>query len=175
MRYGIMLIALAGVLALATGQQMWAQTPADAPPTVEKPAGDTPKAAPGTPGDGDTTKEPSTQKKTPAPKGGLKSMTPLLIMVGGFILLYMWMGRGRKKRQRKRREMLEAIKKGDKVTTIGGIIGTAIEVRDDEVTVKVDETGNVRMKFTRWAIRGVGEIAKAEDQERAQREGPSSS
>ena len=58
--------------------------------------------------------------------------------------------------------MLNELKKGDKITTIGGIVGTVIEVRDDEVTVKVDETNNIRMKFARWAIRGVGATAKSE-------------
>jgi preprotein translocase subunit YajC len=86
-------------------------------------------------------------------------------MVGGFILLYVWMGRSRRKQESKRKEMLAALKKGDKVTSIGGIVGTVIEVREDEITVKVDETNNVRMKFARWAIRGVGEAAKTQGPE----------
>ena len=65
--------------------------------------------------------------------------------------------------------MLSSLKKGDKITSIGGIVGTVIEVRDDEVTVKVDETGNVRMKFARWAIRGVGDAARAEDPNQAEK------
>jgi preprotein translocase subunit YajC len=58
--------------------------------------------------------------------------------------------------------MLSSLRKGDKITTIGGVVGTVMEVRDDEITVKVDESGNVRMKFARWAIRGVGDLAKVE-------------
>lgn len=88
-----------------------------------------------------------------------------LIMVGVFVLMYVWMGRGKKKRETQRREMLASLKKGDKVTSIGGIVGTAIEVREDEVIVKVDENNNVRMRFARWAIRGVGEQAKKESPE----------
>ena len=93
----------------------------------------------------------------------------MFIMIGGFLLLWFWMGRGRKKEQQKRKQMLEAIKKGDKVTSIGGIIGTVVDVRDDEVTVKVDESGNVRMRFARWAIRGVGDAAKAEKPDDAEK------
>jgi preprotein translocase subunit YajC len=89
----------------------------------------------------------------------------LFIMIGGFILLYVWMGRSRRKQEAKRKAMLANLKKGDKVTSIGGIIGTVIEVREDEVTVKVDETNNVRMKFARWAIRGVGEEARTDSPE----------
>jgi len=87
------------------------------------------------------------------------------LMIGAFILLYFWMGRGQRKRDAERKKMLAALKKGDKITSIGGIVGTVIEVRDDEVTVKVDETNNVRMKFARWAIRGIGEEAKTETPE----------
>ena len=95
---------------------------------------------------------------------------PLLLMIGAFFLLYMWMGRGRRKEQQRRRAMLADLKKGDKVTTIGGIVGTLMEIRDDEVTVKVDESANVRMRFARWAVRGVGDVAKAENPAQAARQ-----
>jgi len=97
-----------------------------------------------------------------APEQGFFQKYFLFIMIGGFVLLYVVMGRGRRKRETRRKEMLASLKKGDKVTSIGGIVGTVIEVREDEVTVKVDETSNVRMKFARWAIRGVGTDAKKE-------------
>jgi len=103
------------------------------------------------------------------PRGGLRGSWPLLLMIGGFFLLYIWMSRGRRKEQQRRQQMLNSLKKGDKVTTIGGIIGTVIEVRGDELTVKVDESSNTRMKFARWAIRGVGEAAKAENPQEARR------
>jgi len=59
--------------------------------------------------------------------------------------------------------MLAALKKGDKVTSIGGIVGTIMDVREDEVVVKVDEGNNIRMRFARWAIRGIGEKGKDEN------------
>jgi preprotein translocase subunit YajC len=52
--------------------------------------------------------------------------------------------------------MLPNVKKGDKITTIGGIVGTIVEMREKDVTVKIDESANTRVKFARWAIRGVG-------------------
>jgi len=117
--------------------------------------------------------EPAEQEKTP--KAEVKKDAPaspfntwyLLAMFGGLILLYVWMGRGKKKEQRRRNEMLGNLKKGDKITTIGGIIGTVVEVRPDDVMVKTDESANVRMRFARWAIRGVGEAGKAETPEQA--------
>ncbi|MCK4601590.1 MAG: preprotein translocase subunit YajC [Phycisphaerae bacterium] len=104
------------------------------------------------------------EKKPPGQPGGeWFSKYGLFMIIGAFILFYIWMGRGRRKQQAKRKEMLASLKKGDKVTSIGGVVGTAIEVRENEVIVKVDETSNVRMRFARWAIRGVGEEAKIEN------------
>lgn len=107
--------------------------------------------------------EPATQpsRKPQGPAGLGKWFLPM--MIGGMILLWFWMGRGRRKQQQRRKEMLEVLKKGDKVTTVGGVVGTVIEVKTDEVTVKVDESSNVRMKFARWAIRGIGETGKVEN------------
>ena len=87
----------------------------------------------------------------------------LPLMIGLLILMWIWMGRSRRKEQQRRKQMLESLKKGDKVTTIGGIIGTIVEIRDDEIILKVDESANVRMKFARWAIRGVGPESKSEN------------
>lgn len=157
-------IMVVAALALLAGQAVpaWAQV-TSAPAAIEEEgtAGGEPQPeAAGQPGT-----QPAAQPTAPKKKPGsmFDSMWPLIIMVGGFFLLYMWMGRSRRKQQRQRKEMLATLKKGDKVTTIGGIIGTVIEVRDDEVMVKVDETGNVRMKFARWSVRGVGETGKAEN------------
>ena len=52
-------------------------------------------------------------------------------------------------------EMLNSLRKGDKVCTVGGMFGTIAELREDEVTIKVDE--NTRIKFTRAAIQRVVE------------------
>lgn len=93
---------------------------------------------------------------------GLLDSPLIFVLLGGFVLLYVFMGRGRRKQEAKRKAMLANLKKGDKVTTIGGIVGTVIEVREDDVTVKVDETNNVRMKFLRRAVQGIGDEAKAE-------------
>lgn len=98
--------------------------------------------------------------------GGMNIMVFYGILLGGFVLLYVWMGRSRRKQESKRKEMIANLKKGDKIVSIGGIVGTVIEARTDEITVKVDETNNVRMKFARWAIRGVGEDAKSETPEK---------
>ncbi len=120
-------------------------------------------------GDGDGAAENGEQgvddQQVDGEGGGAGSWLPLVVLIGAFFLLYFWMGRSRRKQEAKRKEMLAQIKKGDKVTSIGGIVGTIMDVREDEVVVKVDETNNVRMRFARWAVRGVGEDAKQEKPE----------
>ncbi len=103
--------------------------------------------------------QPTTQPKK---RGLWEGNTMLFVMLGGVFLLYIFMGRSKRKQATKRKAMLSSLKKGAKVTTIGGIVGTVVEVRDDEVVVKVDETNNSRLRLARWAIRGVGEEAKTE-------------
>ncbi len=164
--WAIMVVLALALLACQTAPAL-AQQPTSAPAPVDETDGS------GQP-QGEAPKEPATQPGGGAAGGNgggspFGSMKLMIIMVGGFFLLYIWMGRSRRKQKRQRQEMLTSLKKGDKITSIGGIVGTVIEVRDDEVTVKVDETGNVRMKFARWAIRGVGEVGKAENPDQAEK------
>jgi len=110
----------------------------------------------------------ATQPGAPGPRrspGLFGDPMMMFVMIGGMLLLFFWMGRGKRKQEAKRREMIAALKKGDKITSIGGIIGTIVDVREDEVVVKVDENNNIRMRLARWSVRGVGEEAKTEKPE----------
>ena len=165
MRKSMLAVSLAMLMAL--GVSAAAMAPSTAPAGEAPAAVETPDD-PGSPADktaetGPADKDGKTATTQPGGwRGLLGNNTYLYIMVGGFLLLWIWMGRGRKKEKKKRQNMLDAIKKGDKVTSIGGIIGTVVDLRDEDVTVKIDETGNVRMKFARWAIRDIGDSGKAE-------------
>jgi len=99
------------------------------------------------------------RRQPTSPFGG---WTLPLLLIGVFVLMYVFMGRSRRKQESQRREMLANLKKGDKVTTIGGIVGTVTDVREDEVTVKIDESNNTRVRLARWSVRGVGDEAKQE-------------
>lgn len=109
-----------------------------------------------------TTTETTTQPAKPA-SGFFEN--PMFLLIGAMLLMFIFMGRGKRKKEKQRKEMLATLKKGDKVTTIGGIIGTVMEARDDEVIVKIDESSNARMRFARWAVRGIGDQAKTEEPE----------
>lgn len=82
--------------------------------------------------------------------GGIMAFAPLLIMV---LIFYFLIMRPQSKKQKETKAMLAAVKKGDKITTIGGIRGTVDSVKDDIVTVRVD--GNTKIDFLKSAISAV--------------------
>jgi preprotein translocase subunit YajC len=72
-----------------------------------------------------------------------------------FIMLYFVMFRGPKKKQQQQEQMAKSLKKNDRVQTIGGILGTVLEVTDTEITLKVDESNNTKIKVVPSAINRV--------------------
>lgn len=89
-----------------------------------------------------------------APLGGfLSGPLPLFVLMGA--IFYFVMIRPQGKEKKRRQQMLNLLKKNDKVLTIGGIVGTVTTVRDDEVTLKVDESSNTKITFSRSAIQRV--------------------
>jgi preprotein translocase subunit YajC len=150
---GLMLAACLAVAAAAYAQTTQPAAPAageeltSAAPAAGEPSGPGPQA----PGE--------TEKQAPPARTPLDRYL-LPVMLGVLLLMLFWSSRSRKKQEAKHQQMLAALKKGDKVTSIGGVVGTIVEIRDDEVVMKVDETNNVRMHFARWAIRGTGDQAK---------------
>jgi preprotein translocase subunit YajC len=76
----------------------------------------------------------------------------LILMIVVFYGFVIWNSH---KDKQKRKDMLNAVKKNDRVMTIGGIIGTVVTASDTEVTLKVDESANVKITFTRGAIQKV--------------------
>jgi len=94
----------------------------------------------------------TTAPTEPAPFWVKYPMVPLLAVL---LLLWFFMIRSKKGQDRKRQEMLNNLKKGDRVQTIGGILGTVVEARETEVLLKVDETSNTKIRFARSAIHRV--------------------
>lgn len=79
----------------------------------------------------------------------INAFWPFVLMAGIF---YFMLWRPQKKEQQKRQSMLESLKKGDKIVTIGGVCGTITNISERKVTVEVAE--NVEMNFLRTAISG---------------------
>ena len=83
--------------------------------------------------------------------GGLLSLLfPLILM---FAIFYFLLILPQSRREKKRRAMLGQIKRGDRVVTTGGIIGSIHRVDEDSITIKV--SGDVTLKLEKGAIRQV--------------------
>jgi len=80
----------------------------------------------------------------------LIQLLPLILIIGVFYFLVILPARRREKAQRD--QLFSALKKNDKVLTSAGIIGTVGDVKDDEVTLKVDESSNVRLRVLKSSI-----------------------
>ncbi len=77
---------------------------------------------------------------------------PWLAILGVMLLVMILPGRQQAK---KRKEMMAGMSKNDRVLTRGGIIGVVMEVREQEVILKVDESNNTRVHFAKQAIQHV--------------------
>jgi preprotein translocase subunit YajC len=91
----------------------------------------------------------------PATGRGAMRTTPgyyQLIFIAVIFVVMFLMFREPKRRQKQQQKMVQSLKKNDKVRTIGGIIGTVVDIKGDEVLLKVDENNNTKIWFAASAI-----------------------
>ncbi len=79
--------------------------------------------------------------------GSFGMFVPLLLIL---VIMYFLMIRPQNKKQKETQKMIEALKKGDKVITIGGIHGTVASTKENTIIVKVEE--GAKIEFNRTAI-----------------------
>ncbi len=97
-----------------------------------------------------------------AASGGILST---VIMLGAmFAILYFLMIRPQRKKEKKVKDMLGALKVGDRICTIGGIYGTVVSLKDDTVTLAVGAS-KTQMVMARWSIRSVEDAPVENDAE----------
>ncbi len=77
---------------------------------------------------------------------------PWLLLGLMFVMMYFILFRGPKKKQQQHKQMVQALERNDRVRTIGGIIGTVVDVKGDEITLKIDESNNTKIKVISSAI-----------------------
>lgn len=84
-----------------------------------------------------------------AAAGGMGSTLIMLVLM--LAVFYFMLIRPENKRKKEAEEMRSAVKVGDKITTIGGICGTVVSIKDDKLVV---ETGadQVRIELAKWAM-----------------------
>ena len=100
--------------------------------------------------------------------GGMGSTILMLVLMFG--VFYFMLIRPENKRKKEAEAMRSALKVGDKITTIGGIIGKVVDIKEDKFVI---ETGadQVRIEFAKWALstnETAAENAKAEAKKAAE-------
>jgi preprotein translocase subunit YajC len=96
---------------------------------------------------------PTTDAPQPQPVVGM--IVQYLPLIAVVLLMYVFIFRAKRNEDKKRQAMINELKKGDRVQTIGGILGTVLQADGDEITVKVDESNNTKIRFTRSAVHKV--------------------
>ena len=86
---------------------------------------------------------------TTSTPGGLAS--PLIMMVAMFAIFYFMLIRPENKRKKEAEQMRSAVKKGDKITTIGGIVGTVVDVKENNIVIETS-ADQVRIELAKWAL-----------------------
>lgn len=80
----------------------------------------------------------------------LETVQPLIMMGLVMIVIYFFMLRPQMKKAKDEKKFREALKKGDRIVTIGGIHGKINEIRDDSFIIEVE--GNNRLKIEKSAV-----------------------
>lgn len=75
----------------------------------------------------------------------------IVLMIAMFAGMYFLMIRPQKKQQKKDQEMRESTQIGDEITTIGGIMGRVVTVKEDSLVIETGADRN-KMKIARWAL-----------------------
>ena len=94
--------------------------------------------------------------------GGMTSS--IVMLVAMLAIFYFMLIRPENKRKKEAEQMRSSVKTGDKITTIGGIIGTVVSVKDDKIVIETS-ADQVRVEFAKWAISSnetAAEAAKAQ-------------
>ena len=99
------------------------------------------------------------------PGAGMMSTVIMLVLM--LAVFYFMLIRPENKRKKEAEEMRNAVKVGDEITTIGGVVGKVVHVKEDKIVL---ETGadQVRIEFTKWAISS-NETAAAAAKEEAKK------
>ena len=86
----------------------------------------------------------------PAGQPGFGNILPFILLL--FVAFYFIIIRPQRKQESQRKQLLEGVKKGDEVQTIGGILGTVLSVDQNENIITLEVDKNCKMRLTRSAI-----------------------
>lgn len=92
----------------------------------------------------------------------ISSFMPLIMMVLLFVVMYFLMIRPQKKKQKEEQKMRENIRVGDEITTIGGIRGRIVNIKEDEFVIETGADRN-KMVIKKWALQSCDTVHDATD------------
>jgi preprotein translocase subunit YajC len=121
-----------------------------APPSGQPVAAPLAQAAP--PADGMVTVQTQPEKKSGGGCGGGDPMFSFLLLGVMFVVFYLFLIRPQQKRQKEMQSLLNALTKGDRVITSGGMLGTIVAITDQVVTLEVGD--KTRIKVLRSHVQG---------------------
>lgn len=101
-----------------------------------------------------------------SPAAGMGSTVVMLLLM--LAMFYFMLIRPENKRKKEATQMRNSVKTGDKITTIGGIIGTVVNVKEDKIVIETS-ADQVRMELAKWSISS-NETASAAAQEAAKKQ-----
>ena len=84
--------------------------------------------------------------------GGASSIIMIVVLI---VVFYFFLIRPENKKKKKLEDMRNQLAVGDEITTIGGIVGKIVNIKDDLITFETGED-RVRMQVTKWAISTTG-------------------
>ena len=87
-----------------------------------------------------------------------------LPMILIFVIFYFMLIRPQRKKDKEAKQMLDNLKVGDRICTIGGIYGTIVRIKDQVLTIEVGEQ-KTQMMIARWAVRNVEQLSVTNDSE----------
>ena len=91
-------------------------------------------------------------------------MESIVMLVLLLVLFYFMLIRPQRKKDKEAKKMLENLKVGDRICTIGGIYGTIVRIKDEVLTIEVGEQ-KTQMMIARWAVRNVEQLSVTNDAE----------
>ena len=95
-----------------------------------------------------------------------KDSIPMIVMMAAlFGAMYFFTIRPQKKKQKEEQQMRDSLQIGDEITTIGGIVGRVVTIKDDSIVIETGADRN-KMKIMRWAIQANNTAAEKAQAER---------
>ena len=101
-----------------------------------------------------------------APAAGMSSS--IIMMIAMIAIFYFMLIRPENKRKKEAEQMRSTVKKGDKIVTIGGIVGTVVDVKENRIVIETS-ADQVRMELAKWAI-STNDTAEAAAKEKAKKD-----